>query len=214
MYQNRLRWQFPVVALLIGMMAGGLPTALMATDSAPAITIRPDRASAVYEVSEEATFLLTVSRGDDRVVSGRISFVVDDFLSAGKAAGLPEGSVQSGEEPARVVVTGRRPECLRCQVTFKPDGGQSLVAGGLDERVTIIAPGVPAIGDDSGNGAGRVNGWPKLVPAGPDGKPDPQILDAARYVDPVNFATRCRADAIMSVGFIDAVCRSSSRYAA
>jgi len=36
----------------------------------------------------------------------------------------------------------------------------------------------------------------------------------ARYVDAVNFATRCRAEAIMSVGFIDAVCPPSSCYAA
>ncbi|MEQ9408912.1 MAG: acetylxylan esterase [Fuerstiella sp.] len=93
-------------------------------------------------------------------------------------------------------------------------GGQSLVAGGLDDRVTMIAPGVPAICDHSGQAAGRINGWPKLVPNGPDGKPDPQILQAARYVDAVNFATRCRAEAIMSVGFIDSVCPPSSCYAA
>jgi len=30
----------------------------------------------------------------------------------------------------------------------------------------------------------------------------------------VNFATHCKADAIMSVGFIDAVCPPSSCYAA
>ncbi|MDG2128523.1 MAG: acetylxylan esterase [Fuerstiella sp.] len=93
-------------------------------------------------------------------------------------------------------------------------GGQSLVAGGIDDRVTMIAPGVPAICDHSGQVAGRINGWPKLVPNRADGKPDPQILQAARYVDAVNFATRCNADAIMSIGFIDAVCPPSSCYAA
>lgn len=93
-------------------------------------------------------------------------------------------------------------------------GGQSLVAGGLDDRVTMIAPGVPAICDHSGVMAGRVNGWPKLVPNGADGKPDPQALEASRYVDAVNFASRCRAEAIMSVGFVDAVCPPSSCYAA
>lgn len=93
-------------------------------------------------------------------------------------------------------------------------GGQALVAGGLDDRVTLVAAGVPAICDHSGLVAGRVNGWPKLVPSGSDGKPVPQILEAARYVDAVNFATRCRAEAIMSVGFIDTVCPPSSCYAA
>lgn len=93
-------------------------------------------------------------------------------------------------------------------------GGQALVAGGLDDRVTMIAPGVPAICDHSGEMAGRVNGWPKLVPNGSDGKPDPEALEASRYVDAVNFASRCRAEAIMSVGFVDAVCPPSSCYAA
>ncbi len=93
-------------------------------------------------------------------------------------------------------------------------GGQALVAGGLDDRVTFVAAGVPAICDHSGRAAGRINGWPKLVPTGSDGKPNGAILQAARYVDAVNFASRCRADAIMSVGFIDAVCPPSSCYAA
>ncbi|MFV1966985.1 MAG: acetylxylan esterase [Pirellulaceae bacterium] len=93
-------------------------------------------------------------------------------------------------------------------------GGQTLVAGGLDERVTIIAAGVPAICDHTGRAAGRISGWPKLVPQGEDGKPDPVSLQVSRYVDAVNFAARCRADAIMSVGFIDAVCPPSSCYAA
>lgn len=93
-------------------------------------------------------------------------------------------------------------------------GGQALVAGGLDPRVTIIAAGVPAICDHSGRVVGRVNGWPKIVPMGDDGKPDPKILQAARYIDAVNFAGRCKAEAIMSVGFVDAVCPPSSCYAA
>jgi len=93
-------------------------------------------------------------------------------------------------------------------------GGQALAAGGLDDRVTMIAAGVPAICDHTGRAAGRVNGWPKLVPTDADGTPDPAILEASRYVDAVNFAGRCRAEAVMSVGFIDTVCPPSSCYAA
>ncbi len=93
-------------------------------------------------------------------------------------------------------------------------GGQALVAGGLDPRVTIIASGVPAICDHSGRASGRINGWPKLVPDGTDAKPDPRILEASRYVDAVNFASRCQAEAILSVGFVDAVCPPTSCYAA
>ena len=36
-----------------------------------------------------------------------------------------------------------------------------------------------------------------------DGKPDPACLQAARYFDGMNFATRAKAEAIFSVGFID-----------
>ncbi|MCA9137545.1 MAG: acetylxylan esterase [Planctomycetales bacterium] len=93
-------------------------------------------------------------------------------------------------------------------------GGQALAAGGLDERVTMIAAGVPAICDHSGAVVGRVNGWPKLVPNQPDGTPEPDALLASRYVDAVNFASRCRAQAIMSVGFVDSTCPPSSCYAA
>ncbi|WP_298865024.1 acetylxylan esterase [uncultured Gimesia sp.] len=93
-------------------------------------------------------------------------------------------------------------------------GGQALVAGGIDDRVTFIATGVPAICDHSGRAAGRINGWPKLVHTSKNGKPDPKMLEAGRYVDAVNFASRCKADAIMSVGFIDGTCPPSSCYAA
>jgi len=93
-------------------------------------------------------------------------------------------------------------------------GGQALVAGGLDERVTFIATGVPAICDHSGRAIGRINGWPKLVPTETDGKPNAKILQAAQYFDAINFASRSRADAIMSVGFIDSTCPPSSCYAA
>ncbi len=92
-------------------------------------------------------------------------------------------------------------------------GYQALVAGGLDSRVTFIGSGVPAGCDHSGAVADRIAGWPKLVPL-KDGKPDARILEAARYVDAMNFASRCKAEAIMSVGFIDTVCPPTSCYAA
>lgn len=91
-------------------------------------------------------------------------------------------------------------------------GGQSIAAAGLDPRVTFIAAGVPALCDHSGNVVGRVAGWPKIVPLS-DGKPDPQALEAARYIDCMNLATRAKATAILSVGFIDGVCPPTSVYA-
>lgn len=394
-----------VFVLAVASNAALLSAVTHAAEPALSVKVVTDRESAIYEVGEEAAFQITVFRGKERVTDGNATFYVDDFLTGGKVVGLPEGAVALGVEPARVVVKGRRPEFLRCQVIYTPGegkavraiagaafspekielslpvpgdfdefwveqkrmlaelpldpqltsvdsktagvisfdvqvqctggapvsgyfskpkeaepkslpivlwvhgagvrgsslgnsqkgaqagflsmdinahgspngkpaafyselskgplnnyrhagresrdtiyfrgmylrlvraidfltaqpewdgktvvvvghsqgGGQSLVAGGIDDRVTLIAPGVPAICDHSGESAGRVNGWPKLVPNGADGKPDPKVQLAARYVDAVCFATRCKAEAIMSVGFIDAVCPPSSCYAA
>ncbi len=93
-------------------------------------------------------------------------------------------------------------------------GAQSIVAAGLDPRVTFFAAGVPAMCDHTGVVVGRVNGWPKLVPNGSDGKPDAKVLQAARYYDAMNFATRAKAAGIMTVGFIDTTCPPTSVYAA
>ena len=92
-------------------------------------------------------------------------------------------------------------------------GLQALAAGGLDDRVTFIGSGVPAGCDHTGMKVDRISGWPKLVPYD-KGIPDPAALEASRYIDAVNFASRCRADAIVSAGFIDRTCPPTSVYAA
>jgi cephalosporin-C deacetylase len=93
-------------------------------------------------------------------------------------------------------------------------GAQSIVAAGLDSRVTFFAAGVPAMCDHTGAVVGRTSGWPKLVPSDADGKPDAGVLEVARYYDAVNFATRTRAAGILTVGFIDTVCPPTGVYAA
>jgi len=89
-------------------------------------------------------------------------------------------------------------------------GGQSIVAAGLDSRVTAFAANAPAMCEHTG----RVNGWPRLVPRDASGTPDPAILETSRYFDAMNFATRTMADAVVTVGFIDDTCRPTSIYAA
>jgi cephalosporin-C deacetylase-like acetyl esterase len=92
-------------------------------------------------------------------------------------------------------------------------GGQAIAAAGLDPRVTFFAAQIPAMCDHTGVMAGRINGWPKIVPM-TDGKPDALALQASRYFDGVNFAARTKADAFFTVGFIDISCPPSSVYAA
>jgi len=92
-------------------------------------------------------------------------------------------------------------------------GYQAIAAAGLDARVTYFVAGVPAGCDHSGMMANRIAGWPKIVPM-KDGKPDMSVVEAFRYIDCMNFATRTKAaGAYFTVGFIDGVCPPTSVYA-
>jgi cephalosporin-C deacetylase len=93
-------------------------------------------------------------------------------------------------------------------------GAQALAAAGLDPRVTLFAAGVPGMCDRTGSVVGRIGGWPKLVGKGKDGPPEPNVLEAARYYDAMNFVRRTHAAAIFTVGFIDTVCPPTTVYAA
>ena len=93
-------------------------------------------------------------------------------------------------------------------------GAQALVAGGLDPRVSFVGAGVPAMCDHSGIAIDRIPGWPQLLQNGLNGKPKDKVMEVARYYDAVNFATRIKGEAIMSVGFIDGVCPATTGYAA
>jgi cephalosporin-C deacetylase-like acetyl esterase len=92
-------------------------------------------------------------------------------------------------------------------------GGQAIVAGGLDPRVTFIAAEIPAFCDHTGTVKGRINGWPRLIPNDTE-KPDEKAVNAVRYYDAVNFAARTKAQAFITVGFIDIVCPPTGVYAA
>lgn len=93
-------------------------------------------------------------------------------------------------------------------------GFQAFAGAFLDPRVTFFAAGVPAGSDHTGMAANRVAGWPKIVPV-TDGKPDPKVLEAARYFDNMNFAAHTKAKgAIVTVGFIDQTCPPTTVYAA
>jgi cephalosporin-C deacetylase-like acetyl esterase len=92
-------------------------------------------------------------------------------------------------------------------------GAQSIVAAGLDPRVTFFAAGVPALCDHTGVSVSRVNGWPKFL-ANPPEPADPKVVEAVRYYDAMNFATRTKAAGFLTVGFIDTTCPPTSVYAA
>ncbi|XHR27948.1 MAG: acetylxylan esterase [Chthoniobacteraceae bacterium] len=93
-------------------------------------------------------------------------------------------------------------------------GAQSLAATSLDPRVTFTVACVPGQCDPSGPVVGRIAGWPKVVPKGADGKLDPKALEAMRYFDTVNFATRIKTPVYGWIGFCDVTCPPTGSYAA
>lgn len=92
-------------------------------------------------------------------------------------------------------------------------GGQAMAGAALDPRVTFYTAMVTALCDHTGMVAGRVAGWPKIVPM-KDGAPDPAILEVSRYFDMVNFAPRIKARGYFWVGFFDQLCPPTTVYAA
>jgi cephalosporin-C deacetylase-like acetyl esterase len=88
-------------------------------------------------------------------------------------------------------------------------GGLSLVAAGLDPRVTALAANVPALCDHHGKFAGRSSGWPQIIY-----DDNAEQKAAAQYYDAVDFARRITCPAIVGVGLVDATCPPSSVFAA
>jgi hypothetical protein len=108
----------PVCVIVVALVTMSMTAVLSAAEPAYSLRVVADRDTAIYEVGEEAVFLITVSHGEERVTDGSVTFIVDDYLAGGEAAGLPEGKVSLAGEPGRVVMTGRRPEFLRCVATY------------------------------------------------------------------------------------------------
>lgn len=93
-------------------------------------------------------------------------------------------------------------------------GGLAFAGTALDPRVTFMIADVPGLSDHSGMLAGRIAGWPKAVPMSAGGVPDPRVIEALRYFDTANFATRIKAPAYCEVGFVDIVCPPTCSYVA
>ena len=92
-------------------------------------------------------------------------------------------------------------------------GGQALAAAGLDKRVSAVVAVVPAMCDFAGPVVKRLGGWP--MPVGRDVESDQakKVIDAVRYCDNVNLATRSRAETLIFVGLADTTCSPPGVYA-
>jgi cephalosporin-C deacetylase-like acetyl esterase len=79
-------------------------------------------------------------------------------------------------------------------------GQQSLVLAGLrPERISAVLVCVPAGADSNGDLHGRKAGYPNWP------SDDARVMNAARYFDPINFASRIQAPVLAAIGFIDTI---------
>ena len=90
-------------------------------------------------------------------------------------------------------------------------GGQSIAAAGLDPQVSLVAAGVPAIGDHAGNIAKnpRRPGWPQYYYAS---SAKPEVVKATSYYDNIFFARRVKCEVYLTTGLIDRTCPPTSVY--
>ena len=96
-------------------------------------------------------------------------------------------------------------------VTGASQGGlQSFVTAGLNPKVTAMLVDVPAGCDNTCLQAGRATGWPNWVPSLTDSK----RMEASRYYDAVNFATRVTCPALIALGLLDTTARPAGILAA
>ena len=94
-------------------------------------------------------------------------------------------------------------------------GALSIVAAGLDGRITFLSAFYPALSDVSGFLYGRAGGWPRFysresVPA----EQSAMEMKTLSYYDVVNFARRIKAPGFYSYGHNDGTCPPTSVCAA
>jgi cephalosporin-C deacetylase-like acetyl esterase len=77
-------------------------------------------------------------------------------------------------------------------------GQQSIALAGLrPEKITAVLVCVPAGADSNGNLHGRKAGYPNWP------SNNPEVMEASRYFDTINFASRIKAPVLAAMGFID-----------
>jgi cephalosporin-C deacetylase len=85
-------------------------------------------------------------------------------------------------------------------------GYQAIVTAGFHPAVTAFAANVPAGCDHTGKQAGRAPGWPNWAARLMGGKDAAKTLEASRYFDAMNFATRIQCPGLIGIGLVDPVC--------
>lgn len=89
-------------------------------------------------------------------------------------------------------------------------GGQSLIAAGLDKRISAVVAIVPAMCDWGGTLVDRKGSWPYLFSTANNRE---KMLANVPYFDAAHALKNCKATLVVEVGLIDQTCPSSAIYA-
>lgn len=90
-------------------------------------------------------------------------------------------------------------------------GGQSLIAAGLDKRVSAAVATVPAMCDWGGTLVGRKGSWPYPFSTKNDKQ---KMLSTLPYFDAAHVLKGSKATIVVEIGLIDQTCPSSAIFAA
>ena len=93
-------------------------------------------------------------------------------------------------------------------------GYQSLVTAALHPKITAMIAVAPGGCDITAPLAGRGDSFPFLLSGWPRAANQEAVVEAGRYYDVVNFASRIKCPALVSLGLIDTVCWPVGIYAA
>jgi cephalosporin-C deacetylase-like acetyl esterase len=92
-------------------------------------------------------------------------------------------------------------------------GQQTIITAGLHPKVTAMMANVPSSCDLTGPTIGRAAAFPDWF-SQYKRTGNPKILQAGRYFDPVNFASRVKCPAMVAMGLIDETCPAAGVYSA
>ena len=100
-------------------------------------------------------------------------------------------------------------------VTGTSQGGyQTLATAALYPKITAMMANVPGGCDVTAADAGRAPGWPYWYNSFKGNPAQKQVMETARYYDAVNFASRIKCPALVSMGLIDETCPAAGVMAA
>lgn len=142
--------------------------------------VLPTEAKAYYKALPDAIKHYETIGQDDRDKSYFVEMYLRDYRAVEYIASRPDWDGKT------LVVMGT-----------SMGGQQSLCVAGLDSKVTDLIVDEPAGCDLNGPLHHRRSGYPNFSAR------NPKVMEAAQYVDPINFAPKITATCLVAMGFVD-----------